>query len=104
MPVLNNPASHLLSGITPAPFTGNTVEMRHAANYGYLYMVVTDDSARIILQTSHDGSTWLAHSIYTAVVAAVTAQITDYLPYVRAVQTTGWGDSTALVYYQPGLQ
>ncbi len=103
MAVINNPAGHLLSGVV-ASGAGSPIDCRQCANYGYLVYNVTAASARVVLEVSHDNTGWMTHSIYTAVNATATAQITDYLPYVRAGITHRYGASTAYVTYSPGLK
>lgn len=104
MPVLNNPAGYVLSGaVASGAAASSALDCRHCANYAYFYTNTTVASALVALQVSHDGVTWLTHSLYTAVAAGVTAQIAAHLPYVRAVVNARYGASTANAYYAPGL-
>lgn len=105
MPVLNNPAGFLLSAQgTGVSASGNPMDTRNAANYGYLEYATFSPSAILLLQVSKDGSAWMEALRVTGTPATGTAQIAGYYPYVRGIYATGWSvTASANMHYSPGL-
>ncbi len=100
-----NPAAFLLSGQgTGVPVTGSGIDCRAAKNYAYLMYHSNAPSAIIGIDVSHDGTGWMRFMTVTALPATGTAQISAYLPYVRAMYVTGYSTTgSANVFYAPGL-
>lgn len=100
--IRNNPARNLLQDAT-ASGAGSAIDCRHAANYGFLAYHTPADSALLVVEASHDATGWFTHSTVTATTTSASAQISDYLPFVRAGVDTRYGAASASLYYQPGL-
>ena len=100
MATVNNPAKFSLSAAI-ASGAGAVLDTRHCGAHGYLMYVTTGGSANIALQVSHDGTGWMQHSLYTAIITTGTAQISDYLPYVRVNVNVRYAGATAWAFYQP---
>jgi hypothetical protein len=117
MAVHINRGAYLLSAVSANATSGTALDCRLCANYGLLFYKGTPgnkgESATFKLEASPNGTDWTTVAIYTASGTLTgTAQITGYLPYVRAQTISCWtatgagGTATgaATVYYAPGMQ
>ncbi len=104
--VMNNPAGPLLSAT--AQVTGNGMDCRAAADFGFLFYHCTGNSAIFDVQASPDGVNWIPFATYTATNGgSATAHVSAFLPYVRAVArsiySAAGGSARLYAWYQPGL-
>ncbi len=104
--VINNPGGYLLQNAgTGVAVTGTGVDCRAAMNYAYAMYASYSPSAIMALDVSHDNTGWMIFMTVTATPTTGTAQISAFLPYVRARVVTGYSTTgSANFYYQPGLQ
>jgi hypothetical protein len=95
----------LLSGVgTGVGVTGTGRDCHNAANFAYLEYASWSPSAILVLQVSHDNTGWMTFATVTATPTTGTAQISAFLPYVRAIYSTGYSVSaSAVMYYSPGI-
>lgn len=108
MPInyLDTKDGFLLSGVgTGVAVTGTGRDMRNASNYAYLVYMTHAPSAILALDVSHDNTGWMNFMTVTGTPTTGTAQISAYLPYVRARVVTGYSTTgSAYVYYAPGMK
>jgi len=117
MPVHIDRGAYLLSAVSANARSGATLDCRLCGNYGLLFYKGTPgnkgESATFKLEASPNNIDWTTVGVYTASgTLSATAQISGYLPYVRAQTVSCWtatgagGTATgaATVYYAPGLQ
>lgn len=105
MTVYNNRATALLSNAgTGVGLTGSAVDYRAAKNYALVVYQSFSPSAILALDVSYDKTGWLNFLTVTALPASAMAQISAYLPYVRARVVTGYSTTgSANMWYSPGV-
>lgn len=83
-------------------------DLRHAENYAWLEVRTPAASAIVSLQAASSPSgQWYEVARYTAVAAGITAQISAFYPFVRAIPhaiySGGGNTGYPMVYYNGGL-
>lgn len=108
MPVHTHREGYLASAIK-ASATGSALDLRAAAPYGYLFYIVTGQSAIWDLDVSHDQASWV-NVLRTTATAGTTAfaQFSGgYYPYLRAnvtdIASGANKTGTVWVYYAAGI-
>jgi hypothetical protein len=106
MPILNNPAGYLLTGVgTGVSAIGAAMDTRNAMNYGFLQYATYSPSAILLLQGSPTPTGgWMTILTITGTPTTGSAQVAGYFPYIRGAVSTGYSTTgSAVMYYAPGL-